>query len=218
FHFNMKAITAAAAGPVFALGSPASAGGYGAVWLRRVLELVVLFDMLAVAMGIFVSASRGLFAMARDRRLPHPLARVAPRRGTPVVAIASLTGLCVLAVLLDQFWTSLYALPKTPHYFALFAWGSTFGAFSMVIVYLLMCVGSLRRLASRNPLLQVAAVVGILITAGALFGSIYKVTAPTIWAPYLSLIWLGIGVVVTTLTLGRVRAGRAPAGSQAGSP
>lgn len=203
FHFDMKQIVAAAGGPVFALGSPASAGGYGAVWLRRVLELVVLFDMLAVLMGIFVSASRGIFGMARDRRLPAPLARVDPGRGTPVVAIGALSALCVVFVLLDQFFPGLWALPKTPHYFAMFAWGSTFGAFSMVIVYLLMCVGALRRPQGGGALLPVASVVGILITAGALFGSVYQVTAPTIWAPWISLIWLGIGIVVTTLTLGR---------------
>ncbi len=208
FHFDLKRIAAAAAGPVFALGSPASAGGYGAVWLRRLLEVVVTLDMLAVLMGIFVSASRGMFGMARDRRLPAVLARVDRRRGTPVVAIGALSVLCVVFVLLDKAFPGLYALPQTPHYFALFAWGSTFGAFSMVIVYLLMCVGALRRPQEGGAVLPVASVIGALITAGALFGSVYKVTAPTIWAPWLSLIWLGVGIVVTTLTL---RNGRRPA-------
>lgn len=207
FHFDMKEIIAAAGGPVFALGSPAGAGGYGSVWLRRLLELVVLFDMLAVLMGIFVSASRGIFGMARDHRLPAPLARIDARRGTPVAAIGALTTLCVVFVLLDQFAPGLFALPKTPHYFALFAWGSTFGAFSMVIVYLLLCVGALRRPHGGGALLPVAAVVGVLISAGALFGSVYKVTAPTIWAPWLSLIWLGIGIAVTTVTIARRPAG-----------
>ena len=60
----------AAGAPLFALGAPASAGGYGGVWINRLLELVVLLDMLAVPIGCAVAASRGLFAMARDRRLP----------------------------------------------------------------------------------------------------------------------------------------------------
>src|SRR5690242_7968102 len=70
FHYNLKTLTAAAAAPLFALGAPAKAGGYGGTWIDRLLELVVLFDMLAVAIGCAVSASRGIFAMARDRRLP----------------------------------------------------------------------------------------------------------------------------------------------------
>jgi amino acid transporter len=211
FHFDLRALAGAAAGPVFVLGSPAKDGGYGAVWLRRLLELVVAFDMLAVAMGIFVSASRGMFGMARERHLPVVLARVDRRRGTPVVAIGTLSALCVVFVVLDTAFPGLYALPRTPHYFAMFAWGSTFGAFSMVIVYLLMCLGAIRRPHAGGGLLALASVVGLLITAGALFGSVYEVTAPTIWAPWLSLIWLGIGIGVTTITVGRRRAGVAPA-------
>ena len=57
-------------------GRAASAGGYGGTWIDRLLELVVLFDMLAVAIGCAVAASRGIFAMARDRRVPAPLAMV----------------------------------------------------------------------------------------------------------------------------------------------
>ena len=70
FHYSLKTLTAAASAPLFALGAPKSAGGYGGTWIDRLLELVVLFDMLAVAIGCAVSASRGIFAMARDRRIP----------------------------------------------------------------------------------------------------------------------------------------------------
>src|ERR1700678_3724960 len=51
FHYSLKTITAAAGAPLFALGAPAKAGGYGGTWIDRLLELVVLFDMLAVAIG-----------------------------------------------------------------------------------------------------------------------------------------------------------------------
>jgi Luciferase-like monooxygenase len=54
--------------------------GSGGTWIDRLLELVVLFDMLAVAIGCAVSASRRIFAMARDRRIPARLAVVRPRR------------------------------------------------------------------------------------------------------------------------------------------
>lgn len=58
---------------------------------------------------------------------------------------------------------------------------------------LLMSVGSLRTFATsgRRVSLVASAVIGILITAGAVFGSFYKVTSPTILAP-----WFALGLLV----------------------
>jgi len=208
FHYSLKTITAAASAPLFALGASSKAGGYGGTWIDRLLELVVLFDMLAVTIGIGVSASRGIFAMGRDRRVPAPLASVSKRHGTPFGATFFVIGAAIVGVLLDQFWQGLFALPKTPHYFAMFAWGSTFGGFSIVVVYLLMAVGSLRTFAHSKGRfwLVVSAVVGIIITGGAIFGSFYKVTSPTILAPWFALIWLAVGLVAAFATKGRAPA------------
>ncbi len=199
FHYSLKSITAAAGAPLFALGAPASAGGFGGTWIDRLLELVVLFDMLAVAIGCAVSASRGLFAMARDRRIPAALAITSKKHGSPLGAAAFIIAAAVVTLLVNQFWTSLFALPGTPHYFALFAWGSTFGGFALVVVYLLMSVGSLRTFATseRRVSVIIAAVIGILITGGAIFGSFYKVTSPTIDAPWYALALLAVGFAST---------------------
>jgi amino acid transporter len=199
FHYSLKTLTAAAGAPLFALGAPASAGGYGGTWIDRLLELVVLFDMLAVAIGCAVAASRGIFAMARDRRIPGVLARVSRQHGTPFGATLFLLGASVVTLLINQFWTGLFALPQTPHYFALFAWGSTFGGFALVVVYLLMSLGALRTIGSAEGRARVivAAVIGIAITGGAVFGSFYKVTSPTIWAPWCALALLVIGFAST---------------------
>src|SRR5215467_15825126 len=199
FHYSLKAITNAAAAPLFALGAPKAAGGYGGTWIDRGLELVVLFDMLAVAIGCAVSASRGIFAMARDRRIPAPLAITSKKHGSPLGAAVFVVGAAIVTLLINQFWTGLFALPGTPHYFALFAWGSTFGGFALVVVYLLMSAGSLRSFAtsSRRVSVIVSAVIGILITAAAIFGSFYKVTSPTIWAPWLALALLVVGFAST---------------------
>jgi amino acid transporter len=199
FHYSLKTISAAAGAPLFALGAPAGAGGFGGTWIDRLLELVVLFDMLAVAIGCAVSASRGLFALARDRRIPGVLAITSRKHGSPLGAAAFITGASVVTLLVNQFWTSLFALPQTPHYFALFAWGSTFGGFALVVVYLLMSVGSLVSFAGaqRRMSTVIAAVIGILITGGAIFGSFYKVTSPTIEAPWYALALLAIGFAST---------------------
>jgi amino acid transporter len=199
FHLSLTTLTKAAGAPLFALGAPASAGGYGGTWIDRLLELVVLFDMIAVAIGCAVSASRGIFAMARDRRIPGVLARTSRRHGSPLGAAVFLTAAAVATLLVNQFWTGLFALPATPHYLALFVWGSTFGGFALVVVYLLMSVGALRNFgrADGKVRLVISAVIGILITAGAIFGSFYKVTSPTIWAPWFALALLVIGLVST---------------------
>jgi len=205
FHYSLKAITNAAAAPLFALGAPKAAGGYGGTWIDRGLELVVLFDMLAVAIGCAVSASRGMFAMARDRRLPRVLAVTSRRHNSPLGAAAFITVTSVIVLLMNQYWTGLFALPKTPHYFAMFAWGSTFGGFALIVVYLLMSVGAMRGFAQTSGLswIRVSAVIGILVTGGAIFGSFYKVTNPTILAPWFALVLFGVGLASTGLWPGR---------------
>ena len=211
FHYSLKTVAAAASAPLFALGAPHSAGGYGGTWIDRLLELVVLFDMLAVAIGCCVSATRGTFAMARDRRIPAPLAVTSKKHGSPLGAAVLVIAICVVALLVNQFWTSLFALPATPHYFSLFAWGSTFGGFALVVVYFMMCIGSLRHLAadSSRASVVVAAIVGLVITGGAIFGSFYKVTSPTIEAPYYALGLLVIGFASTFVVRARESASTA---------
>jgi amino acid transporter len=199
FHYSLKTLTAAAGAPLFALGAPASAGGYGGTWIDRLLELVVFFDMLAVAIGCAVSASRGIFAMGRDRRIPAALAVVSRRHDSPLGATIFLVVASLVTLAVDLWWTGLFALPDTPHYFALFAWGSTFGGFALVVVYLLMAVGSLRNFASARGQfwISVSAVIAILISAGAIFGSFYKVTSPTIYALWIALAVLVVGFAST---------------------
>ena len=209
FHYDLKTIAQAAGAPLFALGAPESAGGYGGVWINRLLELVVLFDMIAVAIGCAVASSRGVFAMARDRRLPASLAVVSKQHGTPFGATVFVI-VASLATLAVNQWTSLFALPGLPHYFALFAWGSTFGGFALVVVYLLMCVGSLRSFAAApgRGALVVAALIGIVITAGAIFASFYKVQKPTIWAPWAAVGLFVVGLLITLVLPGRQAARR----------
>src|SRR5581483_5792502 len=98
FHFDLKVITSpqVSGAPLFALGAPGTEFGSD-LWLK-VLLVVVFLDMLAVYVGAAVASTRGTFAMARDRRLPAPLAGVSERYGTPTGAIVLL--LVVQAVLI----------------------------------------------------------------------------------------------------------------------
>ncbi|GAA4352103.1 APC family permease [Angustibacter luteus] len=212
YHFDLEALGKNAGAPLFGLAGPAAEGGYGSVALRRLMELVVVLDMLAVLIGTAVAASRGFFAMGRDRRLPSVLGKVSGR-GTPLVASTFVLAFGLLVILVTKFWTALFALPETPHYASIFYWASTFGGFALATIYFLMSIGALRGLSDtpKRALLYLAAVVGIVITLAAMFGSVYKVTAPTIYAPYAAL-----GVFVVGLALTWVMPGRAPASTQFG--
>ena len=208
FGFDLKTFASAAAAPLFALASPTSAGGYGSTTLVRVMELVVLMDILAVGIGAATASTRGVFAMARDRRLPAPLASVSRRFGTPVGAILFLIFIQGLFILGTEFWKSLFALPETPHYLAIFAWSATFGGFALVVVYFLMSVGALSGLRSVSNFVGVviAAILGIAISGGAIYGSFADVTQPTLLAPIYALAWFAIGFILTLVARGRAPA------------
>ena len=111
FHFSLETFSTPDVflAPVFALG-----GQYSSTGTVRLLELIVLLDMMAVGIGAAVASTRGVFAMSRDRRLPGMLAKVSARFGTPAGAIVFLMVIQALLIWATQAWTSLFALPDTP--------------------------------------------------------------------------------------------------------
>jgi amino acid transporter len=205
FGFDLDVILSpeVAGAPLFALGAPGSPSG-SEFWLK-VLLLVVLLDMLAVYVGAAVASTRGVFALARDRRLPAPLASVSKRYGTPLGAILLLIAVQAVLIVVAEANDTLLALPELPHYFSVFVWCATFGGFALLVVYFLMSIGAFRGVGEDRATagLIVAALVGIAITAAAIFGSFYKVTSPTLLAPWSAVIWFAIGLVYMALVKGR---------------
>jgi amino acid transporter len=196
FHFNLNTIGKNAGAPLFTLAGSSSAGGYAGTGIRRLVELVVVFDMIAVLVGCAVSASRGVFALARDHRMPIALARVS-RRGTPSGASAFVIVAYAIVIALVT-WTTVFAIPQNPEYFSMFSFMSTFGGFAIAVIYLFISVGALRGLRSSGKRWQLylACLVGGLVTIAAIYGAIYKVTAPPVWAPYSALGVLVAGILV----------------------
>ena len=200
FDFDLDAIGQAAGAPLFALASPGSAGGYGSVAVVRLMELVVMLDMLAVMIGCATAGSRGLFALGRDGRLPRALGK-SSSRGTPVVAGTVLMVIYAIAIAMTIWWTGLWEFGGLPHYVAMFSVGSAFGGLAIAVIYFLLCVGALRGLADHPKYWAVilAAVVGILVTGGAVWGAVYKVSAPISYTPWAALVIFLIGLVVAFL-------------------
>jgi amino acid transporter len=211
FGFDLSVITSpeVAGAPLFALGAPGSPAG-SEFWLK-ILLLVVFLDMLAVYVGAAVASTRGVFAMARDRRLPGVLASVSKRYGTPSGAIYFLMVIQAVLIVVAEGNDTLLALPGFPHYFSIFAWCATFGPVALVIVYLLLSVGALFGLRDDQAFgsVVVAAIVGIVVTGAAIFGSFYKVPSPTLLAPWAAVIWGGLGLLYMLAVKGREPASEA---------
>jgi amino acid transporter len=205
-----------AAAPVFALGSP---DFYGSDLILKVLEVVVFLDIMAVGLGAAVASTRGVFALARDRRIPGPLATVSGR-GTPIGSIVFVEAFSLLMVLFAELWDGLFAVSQTSHYFAMFAWLSTFGGFALMIVYGLMSVGAFRGLADHPNRVGVvvSAVMGTLLAVGAIFGGIYKQPNPynLVWMYVVA--WFLLGIVVTSVVKGREPASQALSDLQSPPP
>ena len=196
FGFNLN-LGEAAGAPLFALGSPGSAGGYGSVAVLRLLELVVMLDMLAVMIGCTTAGSRGLFALGRDARLPQVMGR-SSSRGIPVVAGVVLMATYAVTIAITIWWTSLWAIPGLPHYIAMFTVLAGYGSLAIAAIYFLLCIGALRGLADHPKYWAVilAAVVGLLVTGAAIFGAVYQQPAPLKYLPYVVLAFFVVGLVV----------------------
>jgi amino acid transporter len=206
YHFSLDALSANAGAPLFGLAGPVSDGGYGSVFIRRLLEIVVILDMLAVLIGTAVAASRGIFAMARDERLPMSLAKVSPR-GTPMRASFVVMAAFVLVIVLTEWVPGFVNMDGLPHYFSVFSFLSTVGSFALACIYLLMCVGAIRGLRDHEKpwAVYLAATVGIVVTGAAIFGSVYQVPAPLIYAVYFSMAVFVIGLILAFVAPGRAR-------------
>ena len=210
FGFDVAVLTSpdVAAAPLFALGSPPEVGGYGSTTILKILVVVVFLDVMAVGLGAAVASARGVFALARDRRIPRVLATVSASRGTPVGAIVFVEVVSVAMVVLAEVWDELFAIAETPHYLAMFQWLSTFGGFALMIVYGLMALGSFRGLADHpnTPGVVVAGVVGLAVAVGAVFGGVYRQQNPfdLVWIYVVG--WTILGAIITLLVGGRAPA------------
>ncbi|MFF2502644.1 APC family permease [Streptomyces sp. NPDC058067] len=211
FHFSVHAVAQNAGAPLVALASPEA---FGTTWVARLVELVILLDMFAVYIGISVSVTRGVLTMSRDGWLPKPLGRLSARRGTPVVGTVVVGAGYLAVILISQAFPAAVAVPGLPDHVGWFAWLSAFGVFSLAAIYLAMCLGAPRGLRDHpnKPLVWASSLVGLVITGGALFGAVYRVPAPSIWAADAA-----VAVIVVALPAAFLAARRSVSASRTGT-
>jgi amino acid transporter len=211
FGFDMDLFTSpeVAAAPLFALGSPEAQGGYGggSDLILKVLLVVVLLDVMAVGLGAATASSRGIFALARDRKIPGFLAGTT-RGGNTVASalvVALVSGGWVAATALSESLFANGILAGAPHELAVFQWISTLGAFLIMAVYGIMALGAFPGLADHpnRAGVVIASVLGLAVAVGAIYGAIYRQPPPfdRIWT--WGLAWAGLGLLVALAVKGR---------------
>jgi amino acid transporter len=199
------------AGPLFVLGSPDAEGGYGGSsdLMLKVLLVVVLLDVMAVGLGAATASTRGIFALARDRKVPGFLAATTSG-GNPIataVLVAIVSASWVIATMLNEelLTNGIQKVFQTPHEVAVFQWISTLGAFLIMVVYGILATGAFPGLSDhpKRAGVVIAALIGLAVAAGAIFGAIYKQPVPfdRIWM--WGAIWAGVGLLITLAVRGR---------------
>jgi amino acid transporter len=203
---------AIASGPLFALGSQDFFGG-SSDFMLNLLQLVVLLDVMAVGLGAATASTRGLFALARDRKIPGVVAATT-RGGNPIGAALVVAIVSAAWVMATKAFENLFAngvLAPVPHELGVFQWISTLGAFLIMAVYGILAIGAFPGLSDHPNRVGVviAGLLGLAVAVGAIFGAIYRVLAPFdivwVWA----VIWAALGLLVTLAVKGREPARRA---------
>ncbi len=205
----------------FPLQSLASGGEFGSSVFGDIMSVIVIFDVLAVTIGVGVAVTRGMLAMARAGRLPRALAVVHRRYRTPHRCAAVLAITTVIAIAAVWAGNGIFSRATgqpgvlQPQWSPMFGWMAGFGGTGLAVMYLIVSavgVKGLWRQVSRGKLL-LAGLAGSAVAAGAVFGSVYQAPSPLNTVPWALLAWIALGAGWSYVALRR--AGKA---ADAGAP
>jgi amino acid transporter len=176
------------------LYSAAANPKFGGHFFGELIQWVVVVDLLAILLGIATSTSRGIFAMARNGRLPRVLAHVHPRFKTPDVATGVLAvGAIALVIVVNVTNGLVLTNPKTDPgpWFGAFQWAAAFAALCFVLVYIAVSLTGFRGLPGENQVgLSIAGVVGCSVSLAAIYGIVKD--APPLYA--LNKVWWEVAI------------------------
>jgi amino acid transporter len=178
------------------------ANRYSGTWLSVLVDIAVITSaFIASLAGVHLTA-RTFFAMGREGGLPRLFAWTHPRFRTPWVGVGlSLLITFVLGVTLGRHWTHPAPAPFT--YIQFMALTATLGVLGTYILVALSGMVSFWRTRGEKTAYNVVLDIVLPAAAIAICGyTIYKSVhplppSPMKWGPWVALIWLGIGVVVT---------------------
>jgi amino acid transporter len=143
---------------------------YVGSWIAPLLQLGLVLDMVAVAIGFMSASARGMFALARGGLLPPALGRTS-RWSTPHVGIAVFTvatAVLILPVVILNAATGMD--PYTG-----FTIGATFGGLLVLTAYLVLIIAAGKLLATGRWRRAgwIAFVLALITVSAAIIGSVY---------------------------------------------
>lgn len=171
---------------------------------RILMVIAVLMGVVTGLNGFTVSASRVLMTMSRAQMLPPAFGRVSARRGTPIVAIAFVTALCLVAPFFGR---------------SALTWIVDMTSVGVTIAYGYTCLAAVKLthpsragesdvFGRRRPLFRAIAMLGAVIAAGFLAllfvpGSPGQLSTP----PLIALaVWVVLGAIFLALRHRRLMA------------
>lgn len=165
-------------------------GGFFAL----LVVLAILNSQIASVQGSFNASSRLLFAMSRNRMLPHALSTIHPSKKTPYVAASAAAGIALVAVFV--------AKSRFGGGYPAFVFFLTCATVIFLVLYSVVCTAAavfyVRRRRSEfrvlTHLLVPALALSVLLPA--LFVSVRDLTYPANLAIPAVLVWMGGGVLV----------------------
>ncbi len=106
-YFGLQAVAQGLLGPALANDATPLASAAGRIHpaASTLLLLTAAVSMLGFLQGNLVGTSRLVYALARDRQLPAPLAHVSPGSGVPVIALAAHAAVAWGLAMLGNFAT-----------------------------------------------------------------------------------------------------------------
>jgi amino acid transporter len=143
---------------------------YVGSWISPLLQLGLILDMVAVAIGFMSASARGMFALARGGLLPPALGRTS-RWSTPHVSI-TVFSVATAALILPVVILSA-ATGMDPY--AGFAIGATFGGLLVLTAYLVLIIAAGKLLVTSRWRRAgwIAFVLAMFTVSAAIIGSVY---------------------------------------------
>jgi amino acid transporter len=175
---------------------------YGNSFLVVLIDLVGVLSFFSAALAIINGGARVIYTVGRDGLLPAWTARLHGTRHTP---IGSITALCIFGLVVGL----ILGFVMTP--INAFAFLGTLDALFVLVIYVLVCVASIRFfLRKRNAQFHfvrhgIIPVLGIVfILAIFLLLVISPGAFPLSLVPYILLVWLAIGGILLFVLRGKL--------------